>query len=124
MFEMFKSNKKRDSKKIEKKINEINEKNEIKSKENVETEKNSEKVESIIPSAQVTLEATQQKWKQATAEEILKKINSAASQGNRYVTIYSTQISEELVNNLTSQGYKVNIYKESSSIGPYFEIKW
>ncbi len=101
---MFKSLKK-------KKIQEI---------ENVEKNENISK----FPNARDILEVSKQKWKQATAEEILEEIKSESLKGNRYVRIYNSYISGELVRDLKGKGYRVEVHPLPGAIGPYFEIYW
>lgn len=113
---MFKSIKK-------KKIQEVEnvEKNENSS---VNSENISENPESLFPDAKDTLEISKQKWKQATAEEILEEIKSESLKGSRYVRIYNSYISEELVWQLRGRGYRVEVHPLPGTIGPYFEIYW
>ncbi len=80
--------------------------------------------ESIFPGAKDTLETTKQKWKTITPNEILEKIKLESSKGNRKAGFFDCYISDELVRELRSKGYRVEVNPSPSSIGPYFEIYW
>lgn len=121
MFKLTKKKKLQEAENVEKKT--------IVENENVEkienTTVNSENItESIFPKAESLLQNTQKEWKQITPEEILKKIQLESSKGNRYARFHDSYISDELVNELESQGYKLNIVASPIFVGPYFEITW
>lgn len=84
----------------------------------------SKKIDSMFPSAKELLETTHEKWKYVTAEEILEKIKYESSKGIRYAKFYKSYISDELVNELRAQGYKVEVVASPVFVGPYFEISW
>ena len=90
----------------------------------VNSENISENPESLFPDAKDTLEVSKQKWKQATAEEIVEEIKSESLKGSRYVRIYNSYISEELVWQLRGRGYRVEVNPLPGVVGPYFEIYW
>ena len=81
--------------------------------------------ESTFPSAKDTLETSQKEWHLATAKEIISEIRERSSGGFRYAEFYHSTISEELINELTSKGYRVEVYDNPSQIvAPYFKIFW
>jgi len=80
--------------------------------------------DSIFPKAKSTLETSTSKWEYVTAEKILERIESESSKGRRKASFYNSIISNELVKELRSQGYKVEVNASPISIGPYFDIFW
>ena len=93
--------------------------------ENVGMNQNvSENSNSIFPNAKDTLETVKQKWKTITPDEILQKINSRASEGNRDACFFDSYISKELIKELRSQGYSVTVFGPTSKLGPCFMIEW
>ena len=90
----------------------------------VKNEDSSTKSDSIFPTAKSTLEIATSKWEYATAEKILKEIKDESSIGKRRATFYNSLISDELVKELRSLGYRVEVHDSPLSISPYFEIYW
>lgn len=87
-------------------------------------EKSSINSGSIFPSAKDTVEKTAKNWKTIKPKEILDKINYESSRGNREAKFYDSYISDDLVKELRSQGYRVEVHASPDTIGPYFKVYW
>lgn len=75
-----------------------------------------------FPDAKEMLSKTIDSWPEKSLKEIFQKMEAESRIGERRASFFRSRISKDTINDLRSQGYKVETGKHANS--PYFEISW